>query len=247
MTVPVELQDLFARSSVEDRSFSAAAKTYQLTDGARTVFVKLAPTELLERERLMSGFLHGFGLAPEVIDYGIFEDGAYLVTAALPGRNGIAAEHLSEPRHLAVAFGEALRRLHELPVEDCPVKDRDRELRKLAETNLTARDYDPSHIPEALEKAAARLHESSVQDIQVVLHGDYCLPNILFENFQLTGFVDLGNGGAGGRHYDLYWGVFTLEYNLKSSAYKDLFLDAYGRSLVVPELLDYNRIISGLT
>ena len=247
MTIPVQLRALFDSSVVEDRSYSSTAKTYQLTRDGRALFVKLAKRELLERERLMSEFLHRHGLAPEVVDFGSFGDDAYLVTAALPGRDGIADEQLSEPRRLAKVFGEALRRLHELPADGCPVGNRDSELRNLAEASLEARDYDVSHIPEPLEEAAAKLHRQTPQDSQVVLHGDYCLPNIILDGFRLTGFVDLGNGGLGGRHYDLYWGVFTLEYNLKSSAYKDLFLDAYGRSLIVPELLDYNRIVSGLT
>lgn len=249
MEIPLELRelrDLFVNSVVEDRSYSKTAKTYKLILGAQTLFVKIASRELLERERRMSAFLHRHGLAPEVVDHGTFEGGAYLVTTALRGRDGIATEHLAEPRRLAVAYGEALRRLHEIPIDGCPVLNRDDELRRLAETHLASHDYDASHIPEPLDEAAESFRRP-IPDDQVVLHGDYCLPNVLFDHFQLTGFVDLGNGGVGGRHYDLYWGVWALEYNLKSNLYKDLFLDAYGRDLIVPELLDYNRIVSGLT
>lgn len=245
--VPPELEELFARSTVEDRTFSQTAKTFQLTNREGSVFVKLASAKLLDRERRMSEFLHGHGLAPAVVAYGVAEEGAYLVTKALDGKDGIAAEYLAEPRRLAVVFGESLRRLHALSADGCPVRDRDDELRRLAETNLAAKDYDANYIPEPLEDAAARFHAERPSDDQVVLHGDYCLPNILLDGFELAGFVDLGNGGVGGRHYDLYWGVWTLEYNLKSNSYKDWFLDAYGRDLLVPELLEYNRIVSGLT
>jgi kanamycin kinase len=245
--VTPELEDLFARSTVEDRSFSKTARTFRLTNRDGTIFVKLAATGLLERERLMSEFLHGHGMAPAVVGYGATEEGAYLVTEALDGTDGIAAEHLADPRRLAVVFGDSLRRLHELSTDGCPVRDRDAELRRLAEINLAAKDYDATYIPEPLDEAAARFEADRPNDDQVVLHGDYCLPNILLKGFQLSGFVDLGNGGVGGRHYDLYWGVFTLEYNLKTSSYKDLFLDAYGRDCFVADLLEYNRIVSGLT
>jgi len=246
MEIPLELRELFADSVVEDRSYSKTAKTYQLIRAGQKLFVKIAEQELLGRERRMSAFLHRHGLAPDVVGHGTCEDGAYLITTALEGRDGIATEHLAEPRRLAVAYGEALRRLHEIPVDGCPVLNRDDELRRLAETHLASHDYDASHIPEPLDEAAERFLQP-IPDDPVVLHGDYCLPNVLFEDFRLTGFVDLGNGGVGGRHYDLYWGVWALEYNLKSNLYKDLFLDAYGRDLIVPELLDYNRIVSGLT
>ena len=70
------------------------------------------------------------------------------------------------------------------------------------------------------------------------MHGDYCLPNILLEDFRLTGFVDFDCGGVGDRHWDLYWGIWTLGHNLKSDAYRDTFLEAYGRSDVDPTLVD---------
>jgi kanamycin kinase len=247
MTIPSALQDLFAGSAVEDKSYSKTAKTFRLTRREGAVFVKLASVELLERERLMSEFLHQYGLAPEVLGFGPADEGAYLVTAALKGADGVAPGHLGEPSRLAVVYGESLRQLHELAPERCPVRGRDDELRRLAEASLASGDYDPGHIPEPLPHAAASLRADRPHDDQVVLHGDYCLPNILLDGFRLSGFVDLGNGGVGGRHYDLYWGVWALEYNLKSNAYKDLFLDAYGRDRYSAELLDYNRILSGLT
>ncbi len=247
MTIPSDLEQLFASSTVEDKSYSKTAKTFRLTNRHGAVFVKLASAELLERERLMSEFLHGHGLAPMVVSHGPADGGAYLVTQALVGTDGIAVEHLAEPRKLAVVFGESLRRLHELSPDGCPVKGRDDELRRLAEIDLAAGNCDPTHIVETPKEASARFYAQRPADDQVVLHGDYCLPNILFDGFTLSGFVDLGNGGVGGRHYDVYWGVWTLEYNLKSSSYKDLFIDAYGRDLVVPELFEYNRIVSGLT
>ncbi len=41
----------------------------------------------------------------------------------------------------------------------------------------------------------------------------------------------------GDRHVDLFWGVWSLQFNLKTDAYRERFLDAYGREKVQPELL----------
>ena len=71
----------------------------------------------------------------------------------------------------------------------------------------------------------------------VLLHGDYCLPNVMLDQWQFSGFIDVGNGGVGDRHIDLFWGIWSLTYNLKTNAYKDRFLDAYGRELIDDELL----------
>jgi kanamycin kinase len=70
-----------------------------------------------------------------------------------------------------------------------------------------------------------------------LLHGDYCLPNIILDDWKLSGFIDLDSGGAGDRHVDIFWGVWSLFFNLKTDKYRDRFLDAYGRSRVDEDML----------
>ena len=71
----------------------------------------------------------------------------------------------------------------------------------------------------------------------MILHGDYCLPNVMLEDWRFSGFIDLDHGGIGDRHIDLYWGCWSLGFNLKTDRYRDRFLDAYGRDMVNEELL----------
>ena len=73
---------------------------------------------------------------------------------------------------------------------------------------------------------------------RVLLHGDYCLPNILLDRWRFSAFIDLGAAGVGDRHIDLFWGAWTLAYNLGTNAYRDTFLSAYGREAINTELLD---------
>ena len=70
-----------------------------------------------------------------------------------------------------------------------------------------------------------------------MIHGDYCLPNLLLEDWRFSGFIDLGNAGIGDRHMDLFWGAWSLRFNLKTDAWCRRFLDAYGRDQIDPELL----------
>ena len=88
-------------------------------------------------------------------------------------------------------------------------------------------------------EAAFRVVEENARYLKTdtLLHGDYCLPNILLDNWKFSGFIDLDTGGVGDRHVDLFWGIWTLNYNLKTNAYGDRFLDAYGRDKIEPELL----------
>ena len=70
-----------------------------------------------------------------------------------------------------------------------------------------------------------------------LIHGDYCLPNVLLKDWRFSGFIDLGNSGVADRHIDLFWGAWTLGFNLKTDAYRSRFFDAYGRDRVSEDII----------
>ena len=41
----------------------------------------------------------------------------------------------------------------------------------------------------------------------------------------------------GDRHMDLYWAIWSLEFNLQTDDYTDYFLDLYGADAVDPDVL----------
>ena len=61
------------------------------------------------------------------------------------------------------------------------------------------------------------------------IHGDFCLPNIILDNWKFSTFIDLGFAGVGDRHLDIYWVLWSLNHNLKTDRYTDYFLDLYGK------------------
>ena len=65
-----------------------------------------------------------------------------------------------------------------------------------------------------------------------LLHGDYCLPNVILDDWRFSGFIDLDHAGLSDRHIDVFWGAWTLWFNLHTSAYCSRFLDAYGRDVI---------------
>ncbi|MEO3946388.1 aminoglycoside 3'-phosphotransferase [Gorillibacterium sp. CAU 1737] len=222
--VPSAIRPFFHQALVYDSSCSEAARTLYLA-GREKAFLKIASKGSLERESKMTAFLHKHTLAPQVLAYLSEGDHDYLVTEAIEGEDGTAPHHLAEPHKLASTFGESLRRLHSLPVAGCPYPDRSRELAQ--EDMKKGVDLSP-------------LQELGYTPVDsVVLHGDYCLPNLLMNHFTLQGFIDVGDGGIGDQHYDLYSGIWTLQYNLHTDAYRDHFLDAYGRDAISERGLSY--------
>jgi kanamycin kinase len=68
---------------------------------------------------------------------------------------------------------------------------------------------------------------------RVLIHGDYCLPNVLVEQGRLTALVDLGRSGIGDPRDDFAAALWSLHYNYGPGYARD-FLDSYG----VPSMTD---------
>ena len=54
---------------------------------------------------------------------------------------------------------------------------------------------------------------------------------------EFSTFIDVGLAGVGDKHIDLYWVLWSLNYNLKTDKYTDYFLEQYGKEKVDMELL----------
>lgn len=229
---------------VYDSSCSNAARVWFL-DAEGGCYLKRAERGALENEALMTRFFHDKGLAAEVLSY---ESSEYdwLLTRKVSGEDCIHAMYLEDPRRLSDLLGQLLRQLHEEATEDCTIC-RSAEYLETAKRNFEAKAYDASHFPDnwgyASAEEAWRFIEENGKYLRsdVLLHGDYCLPNIMLDDWRFSAFIDLGGAGLGDRHIDLFWGIWSLGYNLKTDAYRDRFLDAYGRDKVQEEML---RLIS---
>ena len=74
----------------------------------------------------------------------------------------------------------------------------------------------------------------------VLIHGDYCLPNVLVQDGKLSALIDVGRSGLGNPEDDLAAGVCTLQYNFGKSFARD-FLDAYGWPPMTDEAIERLR------
>lgn len=226
---------------VYDSSCSADARVYCI-DSDGVLFLKTASKGTLQTEATMNRYFHALHLGPEVLDYRS-EDRDWLLTRRIPGEDCTHHLYLSDPKRLCDTTATLLRQLHELNYTDCPVVDRNENYLFRAEKGFRSGYFDSALFPDAWRFPTK---EECWQEVQktgqyltpnALLHGDYCLPNILLDNWTFSGFVDLGGSGVGDRHFDIFWGVWTLFFNLKTNAFYDRFLDAYGRDRIEPELL----------
>jgi kanamycin kinase len=238
---PRELRSLLSGAKLYDSSCSPEARVLFIEkDGG--CFLKSAPKGKLEREAKMTRYFHSKGLSAEVLSY-ISDACDWLLTKKVQGDDCTTAKYLEQPKRLCDTFAEKLAMLHAEDFSDCPVKNHTEHYLALAKRNKYADTFDKSRFPDSFGYASAEeawmvveKHGHLLQS-DTLLHGDYCLPNIILDNWRLSGFIDLDNGGVGDRHIDVFWGIWSLWYNLKTDRYRERFIDAYGRNHVDEDML----------
>jgi kanamycin kinase len=240
-TFPDTFHSLLADAPVFDSSCSPEARVYYI-DKEDGFYLKTAPKGSLKTEASMARYFHRLELGPELCAYESREQD-WLLTRRAVGEDCTHPRYLEDPKRLCEATALLLRRLHDLPAESCPISDRTADYIATAQRNHRAGKFDSSLFPgvwgfgtaeEAWTLVAQNAH---LLQCDTLLHGDYCLPNVMLDNWKFSAFIDVGNGGIGDRHIDLFWGIWTLYFNLKTDRFTDRFLDAYGREMIEPEML----------
>ncbi len=96
---------------------------------------------------------------------------------------------------------------------------------------------EPRKLVALLVKALGMFHGVDGADCPVrcpdsegecLVHGDFCLPNILVWDGEISGFVDTEAGGLGDPWIDYAWCIWSLEHNLGTDEYTPLFLESMG-------------------
>lgn len=232
---------------VYDSSCSPFAKVWYIEkDGG--YFLKRSEKGTLEKEASMTEYFAEKGLSAKVISY-VSEESDWLLTERVKGEDCTFSRYLEAPERLCDILAETLKMLHGLKTDGCPIKNRTADYLAGAEKNYREGMFDPSYCmpdmrprnaQEAWKTVSAKKH---LLKADTLLHGDYCLPNVLLDGWRLSGFIDLGGGGVGDKHVDLYWGAWTLNFNLKTDKYRKRFFDVYGRDEVDEEMISLIGVI----
>ena len=241
--LPDDFKTLISGAKIYDSSCSPEAKVYFIDrDGG--YFLKRAAGGTLATEARMNAYFARLGLSRPVLSYTTVGECDWLLTERVRGEDLTAPMYLENPKRLCDTLAVRLRELHETDFTDCPVTDRMSGYFETAERNRENGVFDPSlfdgtsfSVGSADEAWKISVEGREILRGRVLLHGDYCLPNVIYDGWSFSGFIDLGNGGVGDRHVDIFWGAWTLNYNLKTDRYRERFLDCYGRELVNTEAL----------
>ena len=197
--------------------------------------------ETVEMMRWLDGKLP----VPKVICYERDAACQYLLMSKVPGRMSCDEYFLSHPKELVARLAEALNRLWNVDISDCPrIRDLDAELQEaryrvenglVNVENVEPTTFGPGGFRDPAE--LLRWLENHRPDYEPVLsHGDLCLPNIFIDGDRVSGFIDLGECGVGDRWRDIALCYRSLRWNAEGAfggaAYPDvdpqMLFDALG-------------------
>ena len=233
--LPAAITNWINAAPLTENSGQSGAQTYFI-DGDKPAYLKIAPKGQLKKAADMQSYFASKDLSADMCLYESL-DRDYLIVSAIAGEDGVSDKHVAQPARLAEQFGLSLKRLHATSLADCPEQNRMAAWLDMVPDADFRQDHldELSHIIGKVDAASARAEILANRDIiktDALIHGDYCLPNIILDNWRFSGFIDIADAGVGDRHYDIAWGLWTIAWNLKLSKYADVFLDAYGRDQI---------------
>ena len=222
---PVELHEFLNSGRTFDSSCSPEARTLYCNAG---FYIKTAHKGTLAREAQMGKLFHQLGMGVDVMAY-ISADRDYLVTRSAAGED--LTYFLEEPKTICRILADGLQKLHSQSAAGFPISAKLADYDNLSGFNdYLCMDYIGIH---SREEALAVIGANQGRlNTDTLIHGDACLPNAIACDREFGGFVDCGLAGAGDRHIDLFWAIWSLQFNLKTEHYTDYFLDRYGRENV---------------
>lgn len=240
-TIPAQFHNYLNRAVVYDSSSSPDARVLYICKGGG-YYLKTAARGSLLNEATMSAYFHDLQMGPEVLTYFSGEKD-WLLTRRILGEDCTLPYYLEKPEKLAETLAEIAYHLHSVKVDDCPITGLADSYLTEARNNYEAKHHRMDLLPDSWGYRSAEEAKKVIDERKhllkndTLIHGDYCLPNILLDRWRLTGFIDVDHGGIGDKHMDLFWGVWSLGFNLKDPKYGERFLDAYGRENFDPDVL----------
>lgn len=221
--------------------------------GLSALYLKAAPVSAqlgLDQEAECMRWLRGRGVpVPAVREYLRLGDTEYLLAESSDGVPASAPEWSLDGRRVATALGRGLARLHATDATDCPFDRRisrklDEAALRLAAGRVREDDFDEMRLGRDPADLLAELRTLvPAQEDLVLVHGDFCLPNVFLAEeasgeLRVAGLIDCGRAGVGDRHQDLALAIRSLVHNLGSDTVSP-FLHAYGDPAPDPHALEF--------
>lgn len=247
--LPLKLKEFLIDKEIEENTIGySAAQVYQVKDlkSDKGWFLKILKKEStyyhLSYEKEVLCWLKGKVKVPELEFYLSNMDAEYLVMSSINGMMLSSPEAFEvEPRRTIKRFGENLKELHDIDINNCPFTQCLETKLAIATENVSNRrvdreDFLPEFKKYSPEEMLNCLKDNQPEQQQVFTHGDYTLPNLILDEEKI-GFIDLGLSGISDPYLDLAVAVKSIRMNV----------NLYQMNHILDELMKIFYVSYGLT
>ena len=216
----------------------SGAAVYRVRHDDADLFLKIGhgpAAGLVADEAARLVWLAGRLPTPRVVATTVEPDAFWLLTSALPGVG--AGDAIKADRRRATTVAQALatflRRIHALPVDECPYDSSLAAWMPVARQLVTddrvdTEDFDDEHADWSAARVLAKVEDLAANEQgRVVVHGDFSLGNVMVDaKGAVVGCLDVGRLGVGDPYRDIFIGWRDLG-GFGAEA-QTAFLDALG-------------------
>jgi len=201
--------------------FSSSQVFHLKNAGCENLYLKTAPcvdSELAE-ERQRLEWLKGKLSVPEVRLFVQTDERDYLLISEIEGAGAHEDLWKEDVRRAIELLANGVRMIHSLSVADCAFDEtleaKIEQARRRMELGLVDEsDFDDERRGRTAEDLFRELIATKPASEDLVFtHGDYCLPNVLLKDWQISGFVDWGRAGVADRYQDIALLTRSVCYN----------------------------------
>ena len=219
--LPQNIAKLLGNQTYTLDEIGLSKATVRMYDNA---VLKIQPHSIAsDNEYQMLRFLSQHNLSPDVFAREVVDGTDFLLMERCRGKMLCDREFLLNPRKLIQIASDVLRDMSSIDISNCPTNITLSVKLKLAEYNVTNNLVDVANVqPDTFgangrfknpEKLLQWLYANKPNEKLVVTHGDFCLPNILW-NGTSAKVIDVVWSGVGDRYQDIALLYRSLRDNL---------------------------------
>lgn len=227
------------------------ARLFQVTVGNQIPYIlkaqrKVNSFESLQNDKRNYEWLNGKIVVPEVIFYELIDNQEFLCRTKQKGKTLDKFIGEISDEEIVKRYANVLRLLHSISLDENAFSNKiDIETKiEIAKSNIENNlvnqdDFETENRNLSVEELFLSLIAKKPLTSEFIFtHGDYCLDNIIFDNNNFNGLIDIGRGGVADKYQDIALAIRTVR-EIFSKDYSNLFYQEYKLENINKEKIDF--------
>ena len=206
---------------------------YKITVNGNENFILKIQRAGLQNEYLNYKWLKGKLPVPDIIFFSCEKEFEAICLTEVKGKTLEKYMGLWTPEKVVEQYALSLKKMHSLTIDKYALKQNLQNRIAAAKYNLKNGKVDKDNLqPENQSEDISELFKTLLSLVPtnhepVFTHGDFCFDNIIFNDTQISGYIDLANGGVADKYQDIGLAVRNINETF-GSGYVSLFFSRYG-------------------